>query len=119
MTNLNTQQYKRNILIKLQKRTFCNTYKNEIDKDKKEDDKIYDTSSQASRRAGKSKQVQTQVDEYEGENKRAISDDSVSSRGDSNNSLFDQMIQTALFNSRKDIPISESDDKKENAGPSN
>jgi len=114
---INTQQYRRSSIIILQKRTFCNTYKNEMDKHKKEEDKIYDTSSQASNEAGKSKQVQTQVDEGEEKGKGAISDDSVNSSGDSNNSIFDQMIQRAVFNSRRDRGVP--NNNQENAGPSN
>ena len=119
MINGYTQGYKRSSIIILQKRTFCNTYKKEIDKHKKEEDKIYDTSSQASHGAGKGKQVQTQVDEGEEKVKRAIGDDSTNSSGDSNNSIFDKMIQRAVFNSTKDIPRGEPDNNEENAGPSN
>lgn len=60
MNNKIIQQYKPN-LIKIQKRTFCQCYKKEMDKHEKEYDEISDTSSKASSKPYQGKQVETQA----------------------------------------------------------
>lgn len=103
---INRQLYKGSVTI-LQKRAFSSTHANEVDK--KEKGKMYDTTSQKSHEEGKVEQVN------EGSEKAEFSDDTVSSKDGSEDSIFDKLVEKAIFNSKRDTHKSVSDN---GAGPS-